>query len=569
MASQPISHEPTKVISIFFCCAYDVYRDKVLLNELKKHLSSLKQEGRILYRYGRMISPGRETIHEIDHYLNTSDVILLMVSPDFINSDYIYNIQIQRALERHKAGEARVIPIILRPVDWKDTPFGMLQPLPTDGKPITTWSSQDAALLNVTNGIRQVIDELTTNTSIDKSSLSEKELTVHENLPALFSQATLIDASLDPHDSPYKQSIENGEKTIRYKNHDVEQEIGQINIEQITEQDHMYYHRYKYRFPTIDFKFQNTGTATAFLWQFAINVHHAEIDLTPTFDFCIQIEDGALEIIATNNGWGEAQNCHFYVEESTLSRLFNDLDRTTIETIPGGEQRKIFSFTKASANQDQFESIVKEFTDVIHHYPKTIRAIKLETLTVKWACDDIKGMGHEGKEHIQSFDGMGEYVLTYDGFFKNDNWRAGGGARSELTYGTKINSLEGPHEQYYPMSRQIPPGDIERFHIMVGSSMSCHILIQFKIFVDKAKIIESEIFKVDIWNPRNSGWHYGYKDGEELRRDIEKEQNLINSGRLSTDSKEAEQSVLESLQRLASNYPFIKNLRQIRRWLLD
>ncbi len=119
------------------------------------------------------------------------------------------------------------------------------------------------------------------------------------------------------------------------------------------------------------------------------------------------------------------------------------------------------------------------------------------------------------------------------------------------------------------MSRQIPPGDIERFHIMVGSSMSCHILIQFKIFVDKAKIIESEIFKVDIWNPRNSGWHYGYKDGEELRRDIEKEQNLINSGRLSTDSKEAEQSVLESLQRLASNYPFIKNLRQIRRWLLD
>jgi len=164
---------------------------------------------------------------------------------------------------------------------------------------------------------------------------------------------------------------------------------------------------------------------------------------------------------------------------------------------------------------------------------------------------------------------MGEYVLTYDGFFKNDNWRAGGGALSELTYSTIINPLEGSHEQSYRMSRQIPPGDIERFHIMIGAAKSCHLLIQFKVYVNKSTIIESEVFDLNIWNPRNSGWHYGYKDGEELKRDLEKQQNLINSDRMSNDSKEFAQAVLDSLRQLASNYPFVKDLRQKRGWLLD
>lgn len=170
MNSQLLRLQSTKVFKIFICCAYDVYKDKIILEELKKHLSSLKQQGQILYWYGRMVSPGKETIHEIDNHLNEADIILLMVSPDFINSDYYYNGQMQHALERHKTGEARVIPIILRPVDWKDTPLGMLQPLPTDGKPITTWPNYDAALFDVTNGIKNVIKELTTSTPIDESS---------------------------------------------------------------------------------------------------------------------------------------------------------------------------------------------------------------------------------------------------------------------------------------------------------------------------------------------------------------------------------------------------------------
>src|SRR6266700_1521645 len=343
-----------KAISIFLCCAYDAYKDKSLLDELIKHLSSLTQQGRILYWHGRMVSAGKETIHEIDNHLNTADIILLMVSPDFINSDYCDN-QVKRALERQIAGEVVVIPVILRPVDWKDTPFGMLQPLPTQGKPITTWSDRDEALLDVANGIRQIIDELSASAPVRKLPPSEKQQAFDESRPVRFPHVSLIDASLDPHDSPYEQSIENEKKKIRFKNHAVEQEAGQLNIERIIEQDHIYYHAYKYRFPTIDFKFVNTGDATALLWKFAINVLQSEIDTKPTFSFRIQIEGEVLEIMAINNGWGEAENCHIYIDEPILNRLFTETDRRYIGTIASGEERKIFSFTKATANKEQFE----------------------------------------------------------------------------------------------------------------------------------------------------------------------------------------------------------------------
>ena len=85
----------------------------------------------------------------------------MLVSADFMASDYCYDVEMQRAMARHEAQEARVIPVILRPVDWQEAPFGKLQALPTDGKPITDWSNQDTAFVNVASGIRTVAQELT------------------------------------------------------------------------------------------------------------------------------------------------------------------------------------------------------------------------------------------------------------------------------------------------------------------------------------------------------------------------------------------------------------------------
>src|SRR5262249_17169621 len=148
-------------ITIFFCYARE---DESLLNQLKAHLRSLQRQGLIEVWYDRNISPGAEWEPEIAKKLNTAQIILLLVSPDFINSDYCYGIEIQRALERHQRGEATVIPIILRDVFWHGEPLGKLQALPTDGKAVTDpdWHNPDRAFYTITNGIYQVVQRLQT-----------------------------------------------------------------------------------------------------------------------------------------------------------------------------------------------------------------------------------------------------------------------------------------------------------------------------------------------------------------------------------------------------------------------
>ena len=144
-------------VKIFFCYARE---DEPLLNTLKTHLSPLKRKGLIDLWYDREIKAGTQWEKEIDKHLNEANIILLLVSPDFMNSDYCYGIEMQRALERDQRGEARVIPIILRPVYWQEA-LGKLQALPTDAKPIVSsnWQFQDEAFLNVAEGIRTVIEE--------------------------------------------------------------------------------------------------------------------------------------------------------------------------------------------------------------------------------------------------------------------------------------------------------------------------------------------------------------------------------------------------------------------------
>jgi hypothetical protein len=87
-------------------------------------------------------------------------VILLLITPRFIASEYCFDKEMQRSLERHATGTARVIPIIMKPCDWQDTPFSKLQVLPKDAKPVTSWSDQDEALLNVVQGIWKAVDFL-------------------------------------------------------------------------------------------------------------------------------------------------------------------------------------------------------------------------------------------------------------------------------------------------------------------------------------------------------------------------------------------------------------------------
>jgi uncharacterized membrane protein len=146
-------------VKLFFCYAHE---DEAFLNKLKTHLGPLRRQGLIDVWHDRDIGAGIEWEQEISEHLSTAQIILLLVSPDFMDSEYCYGIELKRAIERHKRGEARVIPVILRPVYWQGV-LGMLQALPQDALPITDpgWQNVDRALYNVTQGIFKVVDELT------------------------------------------------------------------------------------------------------------------------------------------------------------------------------------------------------------------------------------------------------------------------------------------------------------------------------------------------------------------------------------------------------------------------
>ena len=141
-----------------FCCYARL--DQSYLIELRNRLIPLQRAGLIIVHADIDISPGEDWEPKIHHYLNTAHVILLLVSPDFIASEYCYSKEMMRALERHNEGDAYVIPIILRPVDLRRVPFSKIQSLPTDAKPVTKWETEDDAFLDVVNGIEEVMEKL-------------------------------------------------------------------------------------------------------------------------------------------------------------------------------------------------------------------------------------------------------------------------------------------------------------------------------------------------------------------------------------------------------------------------
>lgn len=136
------------------------HADERLRRQLEKHLSPLRRSNLVEVWNDRCLLPGEKFDGVIDSQLRVAHIVLLLVSPDFINSEYCYGREMALALRRHAAGQTKLIPVILRPVDWNRTPLGQLLALPRDGKPVTTWGDRDEALLDVARGITAVIEEL-------------------------------------------------------------------------------------------------------------------------------------------------------------------------------------------------------------------------------------------------------------------------------------------------------------------------------------------------------------------------------------------------------------------------
>jgi TIR domain len=144
-------------IEIFFSYAHE---DEALMNSVRQQLVIYERLGKIVKWHDRQIPAGDDWASAIDHRLQHCHIILLLVSPAFIESKYCWDVEVKVALARHERGEARVIPIILRPCPWDAAPFARLQALPRDGKPLSQWPDRDQACLDIAKGLMAVVDEI-------------------------------------------------------------------------------------------------------------------------------------------------------------------------------------------------------------------------------------------------------------------------------------------------------------------------------------------------------------------------------------------------------------------------
>lgn len=169
----PIHNVPpqqkTSGVSLFYSYSHT---DELLRDELAEHLSALQRNRYISQWHDRRIGPGEEWKGSIDAHLNSADLILLLVSSDFLASDYCYDIEMGTALSRHDSNESAVIPIFLRPCDWQGSPIAKLQGLPKDAKAVTTWNNQDEAFTEIAKGIREAVTTIQKARSADESRRS-------------------------------------------------------------------------------------------------------------------------------------------------------------------------------------------------------------------------------------------------------------------------------------------------------------------------------------------------------------------------------------------------------------
>lgn len=143
-----------QMATVFFSYSH---KDEDLRDRLEAHLAPLIRQGFIESWHDRRITAGDDFAGKIDENLNKADIILLLLSSDFLGSGYCYDVETARALERHDNKEARVIPVILRPCLWHGTPLGKLLAAPKDGKAVVLWPNQDEAFLDVAKMIQDAL----------------------------------------------------------------------------------------------------------------------------------------------------------------------------------------------------------------------------------------------------------------------------------------------------------------------------------------------------------------------------------------------------------------------------
>jgi hypothetical protein len=170
-------------IKIFFSYSH---KDSDIKEYLDTHFAPLKRSGKVQTWNDRDITLGNEWNDEIKQQLEEADIILLLISASFIASNYIWDNELKRAMERHEARTARVIPIFAKKCEFQDMPFAKLQGLPQDAKPIASFADPDEPCADIASKIRKLIDSIEANApqkaTMPTTNLSESDKVIYFDL---------------------------------------------------------------------------------------------------------------------------------------------------------------------------------------------------------------------------------------------------------------------------------------------------------------------------------------------------------------------------------------------------
>lgn len=181
-------------ITLFYSYSH---KDEKLREELEAHLAALRRSGVIREWHDRKIIAGQDWDKEISKYLESARLILFLISADFISSSYISHIEVKRALERQSAGDAAIIPVILRPVIWRIVPeFSRLQALPDGARPVTEWPSHDLAFVSICEGILAVVLSRASASALRRHAAERKEEASHGRSGVFRGRRRILDAAL-------------------------------------------------------------------------------------------------------------------------------------------------------------------------------------------------------------------------------------------------------------------------------------------------------------------------------------------------------------------------------------
>ena len=189
-------------LELVCCYARD---DEKGLQALLDHLKPLERMGEIRVWHDRQIEVGTERYKAIETHLESAQIVILLISSSFLASDYSYSQEMRRALERQEHGEARVIPVILRHCAWRITPIGKLVSLPSDSRPIGAWENNDAAFLDVIEGVQSVVNQLRIQSLRHEAEEQYKKRAYPEAL-LLYEQAITLQLAIQ-HPDAYQRAI--------------------------------------------------------------------------------------------------------------------------------------------------------------------------------------------------------------------------------------------------------------------------------------------------------------------------------------------------------------------------